>query len=80
MRRRMNGLMAPYLIMPDPRDTVARNGSPLSIRTDPKLWMHFIFRDDFAREDVAHEEIVVHGFRNNLSYRRGVKLDERVVF
>lgn len=72
--------MVAYLIMPDPRDTVARNGPPLSIRTNPELWMYFIFRNDFACENVAHEEIIVHGLCDNLSYGRGVKFDKRVMF
>ena len=42
--------------------------------------MHFVFRNDFASQDVAHEQVIVHRLRDDLCDGRRRKLDEPVVF
>lgn len=55
-----------YLVMFYTHDPVPRDDSPLPIRAYPELWMNFIFWYEFAFEDVACEEVVVHCFGNDL--------------
>ena len=65
--------------MYNPCHTVARNLPPLPVRANPELWMHLVLRDDLAREDVAHEQVIVHRLRDDLCDRGRVELDEAVV-
>jgi hypothetical protein len=62
------------------REAIHGHDAPLAIRTDPELRVHFVFRDDLAGQDVAHEQIIVHRLRDDLGDRRRHKLDESVVF
>lgn len=62
------------------REAIRGHDAPLAIRTDPKLRVHFVFRDDLAGQDVAHEQIIVHRLRDDLRDLRRRKLDESVVF
>ena len=54
--------------------------SPLPVRTDPEFGMHFILGYHLARQNVAHEQVVVHGLCDNFRHRGRVELDERIVF
>ena len=68
-----------YLVVSDSRYSVAGNGPPLSVRAYPELGVHLVLRDDLARENVAHEQVVVHRLRDDLCDRGRVELDEAVV-
>jgi hypothetical protein len=63
-----------------PREAIRGHEAPLAIRTYPEFRMHFVFRDNFAGQDVTHEQIIVHRLRDDLCDRRRRKLDESVVF
>ena len=41
--------------------------------------MHLVLGNYLAREDMAHEEVVVHGLRYDLRDRRRVELEECIV-
>ena len=56
-----------YPIVCDTGDAITRYGPPLSVRADPELGMDLVLGDDFARKNVAHEEVVVHGLRDDAS-------------
>jgi hypothetical protein len=60
-------------------DPVAGYLSPFPVGTDPQMRINFVLGNDFTAKDAAHQEVVVHGLRNYLRDRRGVKLDESVV-
>jgi len=62
------------------RKAIRRDDAPSAVRTHPELWVNFVFRDDLANQDMAHEQIIVHRLRNDLSDGRRDKLDEAVVF
>ena len=66
--------------MRNTRNTIARNGPPLPIRSNPELRVHLVLRDHLACEDMAHEEIVVHRLGDDLGNGRRVELNEAVVF
>ena len=68
-----------YLVVRDSRYSVAGNGPPLPVRAYPQLGVHLVLRDNLAREDVAHEQVVVHRLRDDLCDRRRVELNEAVV-
>ena len=69
-----------YLVMLHTRHTVLRDRSPLPVRANPQLGVHLVLGDDLACEDMTHEQVVVHRLRNDLRDRRGVELNEGVVF
>ena len=62
------------------RDAIRGHNTPPAIRPYPELWMHFVFRNDLASQNVAREQIIVHRLRDNLCDGRRCKLDEPVVF
>jgi hypothetical protein len=62
------------------REAIRGHDTPPAIRTYPELWMHFVFRNDLASQNVAHEQIIVHRLRDDLCDGRRCKLDEPVVF
>lgn len=51
--------------MRNTRDAITGNRPPLPVRPNPELGVHLVLGDDLAREDVAHEEIVVHCVGDN---------------
>ena len=69
-----------YLVVCYPRYTIAGNRPPLPVRANPQLGVHLVLGDDLACEDMAHEQVVVHRLRNDLRDRRGVELNEGIVF
>ena len=56
-----------YPVVCDTRDAIAGDRPPLPVRADPELGVHLVLGDDFARKDMAHEEVVVHGLRDDAS-------------
>ena len=62
-----------------PSHAVAGYWPPLSVRADPELGMHLVLGNYLAREDMAHEEVVVHSLRYDLRDRRRVELEERIM-
>ena len=62
------------------REVVRGHDTPPTIRTYPELRMHFVFWNDLASQNVAHEQVIVHRLRDDLCDRRRCKLDEPVLF
>jgi hypothetical protein len=62
------------------RKAIRGHDAPFAIRTYPELWVHFVFRDNFTSRDVAHEQVIVHRFCDDLSDGSRHELDEAVVF
>ena len=60
-------------------DAHGRDSSVLPVRADPELGVDLVLGDHLAAEDVAHEEVVVHGLSDDLGDRRGVEFEEGVV-
>ena len=58
---------------------VPRDDTPLPVRTDPELRVYFVFGDHLARQDMPHEQVVVHCVCNDLGDGRGVELNEGIV-
>ena len=56
------------------------DGPPSTIRAHPELRVNCVLWDDLASHDMAHEQIIVHRLRDDLSDGRRHKLDEAVVF
>jgi hypothetical protein len=48
------------------REAIRWHYTPFTICTYPQLWVYFVFRNDFARQDVTHDQVIVHRFRNDL--------------
>ena len=69
-----------YLVVRNSGHTIARYTAPFPVRSHPELRVHLVLRDELACEDVARQQVVVHGLRDDFRDRRGVELDERVVF
>ena len=61
------------------REVIRGHDTP-TIRTYPELRMHFVFRNDLASQNVAHEQVIVHRLRDYLCDGRRCKLDEPVEF
>lgn len=61
------------------REAIRGHDTPSAIRTYPEFRMHFVFRNDLASQNVAHEQIIVHRLRDDLRDGRRCKLDEPVV-
>ena len=62
------------------REAICGHDTPPTIRTYPELRMHFVFWNDLASQNVAHEQVIVHRLRDDLCDGRRCKLDEPVVF
>lgn len=72
--------MNQYLVVFSEGKTGAWNYSPFTVSTDPEFRMDLVLGDEFTPEDVAHEEVVVHGVCDDLGDRRGVEFDVAKVF
>jgi len=62
------------------REAIRGHDTPPTIRTYPELRMHFVFWNDLASQNVAHEQVIVHRLRDDLCDGRRCKLDEPVMF
>jgi hypothetical protein len=62
------------------REAIRWHYTPFAICTYPQLWMHFVFRNDFARQDMTHEQVIVHRFCNDLGDGRRCEFDKSIVF
>jgi hypothetical protein len=57
------------LVVLNSRDTISWNRSPFPICTDPELGMHLIVGNNFTSQDMPHNQVVVHGVRDDLGDR-----------
>ena len=53
--------------MCDTRDAIAGDRPPLPVRADPEFGMDLVLGNDFARKNMAHEKVVVHGLGDDAS-------------
>lgn len=52
------------------RKAIRGHHAPFAVRTHPEFWVNVIFRDNLTSQNMAHEQIIVHRFRNDLSNGR----------
>lgn len=69
-----------YLVVLYTGYPVPRDDTPLPVRPDPKFRMDLVLGDHLARQDVPHEQVVVHCICDDLGDGRRVEFNEGVVF
>ena len=52
----------------------------LLVRPDPQFGVYLRFWNDFAFENVTHEEVIVHCLRDDLCDPSRIEFDESVMF
>ena len=62
------------------RKAIRGDDAPFAVRAHPELRVNFVFWDDLAIHNMAHEQIIIHRFCDDLRDRCRDKLDEAVVF
>lgn len=71
--------MTTHLVVLNACDAIPWYRSPFLVRAYPQFRVDLILGYDFARQNVSHEQVVVHRLRNNFCDRRRLEFDESVV-